>query len=63
MALNYMHKNGMAHRDLKPENLLVDSVQDFHIKLTDFGFAALFEEREEFDEVLGSPVYTAPEII
>ena len=41
-ALNYMHSNNIMHRDIKPENILIDSIEDLYIKLTDFGFAAFF---------------------
>jgi len=42
MAINYMHLNKIMHRDIKPENILIDSLDDLYIKLTDFGFAAYF---------------------
>ena len=33
----------IVYRDLKPENLLID--KDGHIKITDFGFAKVVEDR------------------
>jgi calcium-dependent protein kinase len=58
-----MHKNSIAHRDIKPENILIESVDDLYIKLTDFGFATYFDETDLLDEVLGSPIYMPPEIV
>lgn len=63
LALNYMHKNNIAHRDIKPENILIDSITNLSIKLTDFGFATYFDKTDLLDEVLGSPIYMSPEIV
>jgi len=35
----------------------------FDVKITDFGFASYFDPKEGLNEVLGSPLYMAPEII
>ena len=51
------------HRDIKPENILIDSIEDNCIKLTDFGFASFFKEKEKLKEVMGSPLYMAPELV
>lgn len=61
-----MHANNICHRDLKPENILLDSNEDsFNIKLTDFGFARFHDPNKEdgMNDMLGSPLYMAPEII
>lgn len=64
LAINYMHAQNIIHRDLKPENiLLVSTDQDnLEIKLTDFGFACFFDKDQGLQDVLGSPLYMAPEI-
>jgi serine/threonine protein kinase len=62
-----MHKKNIVHRDIKPENILLDSKDktDFNIKITDFGFSKFYDPTTEegLDEVLGSPLYMAPEIV
>lgn len=58
-----MHSNKIAHRDIKPENILIDDIHNLQIKLTDFGFATYFDEKDKMDEVLGSPLYMPPEIV
>lgn len=63
LAINYMHTNNMVHRDIKPENILIDSVTDVYIKLTDFGFASFYEAQGMMDDMLGSPMYMPPEIV
>lgn len=67
MGLNYMHKKNIVHRDIKPENLLFESrdLTNLNIKITDFGFAKCYDpfNFEGFDDVLGSPLYMAPEVV
>jgi len=61
-----MHSHNIVHRDLKPENILLESEDpdNLNIKITDFGFACFFNPKEQgLREVLGSPLYMAPEII
>ena len=45
-----MHKQQMMHRDVKPENILIDDPEKLVIKLTDFGFARYFKEKDKVSE-------------
>jgi serine/threonine-protein kinase len=63
-ALGAAHSVGIVHRDLKPENiyLCVRDWQRDHVKLLDFGLAALVGARRTRPGVLmGSAPYFAPE--
>lgn len=64
LAINFMHTKNMTHRDLKPENVLMASTDknNLDIKITDFGFATFFNKDEGLEQVLGSPLYMAPEL-
>jgi serine/threonine protein kinase len=62
-GLKYCHDKGVAHRDIKPDNLLLG--EKFELKLADFGFAALFREKNKGGKLytnLGTDAYMAPEI-
>ena len=53
----------MTHRDLKPENILIESKNNLEIRIADFGFSCIFDNKEGLDLKLGSPHYMAPEVI
>lgn len=55
----YLHSKNIIYRDLKPENLLI--AEDGYLKLTDFGFAKVVEQRTY--TLCGTPEYLAPEIL
>ena len=60
-ALSYCHSFNICHRDLKPENILIDS--NGHVKIVDFGMAALQPQHERLQTSCGSPHYACPEVI
>lgn len=59
-----MHLQHVMHRDLKLENIMCRStdLEDFHVKLTDFGFSTFFNPKIRESLTLGSPLYMAPEV-
>uniref|UniRef100_V5EQ41 Serine/threonine-protein kinase n=2 Tax=Kalmanozyma brasiliensis (strain GHG001) TaxID=1365824 RepID=V5EQ41_KALBG len=57
-----LHANSIIHRDLKLGNIFLD--EHMHVKLGDFGLAALLKHPEERKKtVCGTPNYIAPEIL
>lgn len=60
LAIKYMHDNCIAHRDIKLENILLTNKI---VKLADFGFSTQFSTERPCQEWLGSPDYSAPEIL
>eukprot|EP01022_Parablepharisma_sp_SALTPOND_P016793 TRINITY_DN2545_c0_g1_i1.p2 TRINITY_DN2545_c0_g1~~TRINITY_DN2545_c0_g1_i1.p2 ORF type:complete len:359 (-),score=36.97 TRINITY_DN2545_c0_g1_i1:610-1686(-) len=62
-ALCHCHAKNVAHRDIKPDNIMFADKECNYLKLIDFGFAKIFEpQQRKFQEILGSPLYMAPEI-
>lgn len=63
-AIYYAHIHKIVHRDLKPENILLEVSSDgnYNIKVIDWGFAILQEDKP-LQETLGSPYYVAPEVL
>ncbi|MGD1018713.1 MAG: protein kinase [Verrucomicrobiia bacterium] len=66
-ALQYAHDKGIVHRDIKPENILID--KSGVVKIADFGLAKLvgLEAKDltitSARDVIGTPLYMAPEQI
>jgi calcium-dependent protein kinase len=60
----YCHRKGVVHRDLKPENLLLESHSETaNIKVIDFGTSVLIDPKKVLKQRLGTPYYTAPEVL
>jgi tetratricopeptide (TPR) repeat protein len=61
-ALHAVHEAGKVHRDIKPSNVLVEA--SGRVVLLDFGLGAELDHDTgafEFQRVLGTPAYMAPE--
>ncbi|KAL8197830.1 hypothetical protein R6Q57_030174 [Mikania cordata] len=65
-GLEYLHRGcntRILHFDIKPHNILLD--KDFCHKISDFGLARLFHEKESkisMSHMRGTPGYIAPEV-
>jgi len=63
-AVAYMHLQNVVHRDLKLENLVLKRPGDLSsVVIVDFGFAKAARAREKMQEVVGTPWYSAPELL
>lgn len=63
-AVSFMHSRGVVHRDLKPENLLFTSDDEkAELKVVDFGFARLKQEKEGLHTPCFTLHYAAPEVL
>lgn len=63
-ALAEVHDHGVIHADVTPSNVFVVARKPLHVKLVDFGLAAIADEvidEEQTDFVLGTPAYISPE--
>jgi tetratricopeptide (TPR) repeat protein/tRNA A-37 threonylcarbamoyl transferase component Bud32 len=63
LGLKAAHEEGVVHGDVKPGNVLF--AQDGTVKLVDFGlanFVGEFSLRVPLVEVVGTPIYMAPEL-
>jgi|SRR5262245_3644953 len=65
-ALEEAHRQGVVHRDIKPENILVHATTaGLHVKVLDFGIAALRDVKAgrltRTGAIVGTPDYMSPE--
>ena len=65
-AILYCHKKGICHRDLKPDNLCFSNfgnMENNTIKLIDFGLGKIFDKDIKLKSIVGTTLYTAPEVL
>ncbi|CAD8139284.1 unnamed protein product [Paramecium octaurelia] len=63
-ALAYCHAQNIIHRDMKPSNIMLASTDpQAKIKVIDFGTAKRCVTGETQTQVIGTPLYIAPEVI
>ncbi|XP_063707569.1 ovarian-specific serine/threonine-protein kinase Lok-like [Culicoides brevitarsis] len=63
-AIKYLHRKKISHRDIKPENILLKTDEAFTLtKLTDFGLSKWVHSGTCLRSLLGTPNFTAPEIL
>ncbi|XP_059357319.1 PAS domain-containing serine/threonine-protein kinase-like isoform X2 [Carassius carassius] len=60
-AVSYLRGKRVLHRDIKDENIIINS--KFHIRLIDFGSAALLEPGKLFYTFSGTLEYCSPEVL
>ncbi|CAD8141516.1 unnamed protein product [Paramecium pentaurelia] len=64
LALSYCHAQNIIHRDMKPSNIMLASPDPKSpIKVIDFGTAKKQVSGESQTQVIGTPLYIAPEVI
>jgi serine/threonine protein kinase len=60
-AVSFAHQHHIIHQDIKPANILLD--EESNAYLSDFGIARNLEAGDSGGGFVGSPNYTAPELI
>lgn len=61
LGMNFLHENGIVHRDLKTMNILLDETDS--ARIADFGLCGSVRDNKELVGMLGTPHYTAPEVL
>ena len=59
-AIGELHGLGVVMRDFKPENVLVDP-NTLKIRLCDFGWASMINDKAWLCQMAGTYVYMSPE--
>ncbi|KAF1383914.1 hypothetical protein PFLUV_G00136780 [Perca fluviatilis] len=60
-AVFYLRNKNILHRDIKDENIIID--KGFHIRLIDFGSAAMMAPKKLFFNFCGTLEYCSPEVL
>ncbi|XP_008279427.1 PAS domain-containing serine/threonine-protein kinase [Stegastes partitus] len=60
-AVFYLRSKNILHRDIKDENIIIDKC--FHIRLIDFGSAAMMAPGKLFYNFCGTLEYCSPEVL
>ncbi|XP_050428349.1 serine/threonine-protein kinase ULK3-like isoform X2 [Adelges cooleyi] len=63
LALQYLRSHNVSHLDLKPQNLLLMKSPHLILKVGDFGLAKFMSEKTQMENIRGSPLYMAPEML
>ncbi|KAJ4966102.1 hypothetical protein NE237_017951 [Protea cynaroides] len=63
-GLQVVRAHHIIHRDLKPENILLSTPDsDAVLKIADFGLSRIVHPGDFVENVCGSPMYMAPEVL
>ncbi|XP_036410808.1 PAS domain-containing serine/threonine-protein kinase [Megalops cyprinoides] len=60
-AVSYLRGKSILHRDIKDENIIIDT--SFHVRLIDFGSAAVLDPGKLFYTFCGTLEYCSPEVL
>ncbi|VVC40731.1 Hypothetical protein CINCED_3A016489 [Cinara cedri] len=63
LALQFLRSHNVSHLDLKPQNLLLMRTPQLTLKVGDFGLAKFMSEKTQMENIRGSPLYMAPEML